>query len=145
MTLLDVNVLLALVDPLHAHHERAKHFFVNRHPAAWATCPMVENGFLRVLSGTAYANRVDSPKTARILLDQMIASSSGHQFWPDDLSLRDPSLFPDLPHSKHLTDCYLLALAVKRGGKLATFDHRINPASVPGGAHALMVLDPQVP
>lgn len=87
MTLLDVNVLLALVDPLHAHHERAKHFFVNRHPAAWATCPIVENGFLRVLSGTG-------GKTRR---------QAGH-------------LRP-----------------------------RINPAWVPGGAHALMVLDPQVP
>ena len=142
MTLLDVNVLLALADPLHTHHELAKQFFVNRHPAAWATCPLVENGFLRVLSGHTYANRVDSPQTARIILDQMIASSSGHQFWPDDLSLCDASQFPDLPNSKHLTDCYLLALAVKRGGKFVTFDRRIDPAWVPGGAHALLVLEP---
>ena len=132
MTLLDVNVLLALVDPLHAHHERTKHFFVNRHPAAWATCPIVENGFLRVLSGTGYANRVDSPKTARILLDQMIASSSGHQFWPDDVSLSDRRLFPALPASRHLTDLYLLGLAVKHGGRFATFDQNIDASLIPG-------------
>jgi uncharacterized protein len=144
MTLLDVNVLLALADSLHPHHQRAKIFFVNRQPDAWATCPLVENGFLRILSGSSYANRVDSTKTARIVLDQMIRSTPGHQFWPDDLSLRDSINFPDLPHAKHLTDCYLLALAVKRGGKFVTFDRRIDPSWVVGGSHALLVLDPDV-
>ncbi len=141
MNLLDVNVLLALVDANHACHYRAKHFFVSRQPAAWATCPLVENGFLRILSGSAYPNRVDSPKIARLLLDQMILSSVGHQFWPDDLTMCDAKIFPDLPSAKQLTDCYLLALAVKRGGKLVTFDRRIDPAWVKGGARALLVLD----
>lgn len=145
MTLLDVNVLLALADSLHPHHHRAKIFFVNRQPDAWATCPLVENGFLRILSGNSYANRVDTPKTARIVLDQMIRVSPGHQFWPDDLSLCDDSYFQDLPHSKHLTDCYLLALAVKRGGKFVTFDRRIDPSWVLGGAKALLMLDSPTP
>lgn len=144
MILLDVNILLALADSLHPHHQRAKDFFVSQLHGGWATCPLVENGFLRILSGNTYANRVESPGVARMILAQMIRSSPGHQFWPDDLSFCTDSYFPELPHSKHLTDCYLLALAVKRGGKFATFDRRIDPSWVPGGAHALLVLDPDV-
>lgn len=66
----------------------------------------------------------------------------GHQFWPDDLSLCDSAHFPDLPSATHLTDCYLFALAVKHGGKLVTFDRGIDPAWIPGGKKALLVLDP---
>lgn len=145
MNLLDVNILLALADPKHPHHAIAKNFFVNKRPGAWATCPLVENGFLRILSGNSYAHRVDSPRTARVILDQMIRSSPGHQFWPDDLSLCDSANFPDLPSAKHLTDCYLLALTVKRGGKLVTFDRRIDPSWVAGGSKALLVLETTSP
>jgi uncharacterized protein len=145
MILLDVNILLALADLQHPHHAIAKTYFVNRSPGIWATCPLVENGFLRILLGNAYAQRVENPQTARAILDQMILSSAGHQFWLDDLSLRDESHFPTLPHSKHLTDCYLLAMAVKRGGQFVTFDRRIDPSWVPGGSQALLVLETRNP
>lgn len=141
MILLDVNVLLALADADHAHHSLAKKFFQSRLQDAWATCPITENGFIRVISGRAYANPVENSDAARLLLEKMIHSAPGHQFWTDDVSLCDSNFFPTLPRSQHLIDCYLLALAVKRGGKFATFDQSIDPAWVRGGHHALMLVE----
>jgi len=141
MILLDVNVLLALADSDHAHHSRAKNFFLSRLQGAWATCPITENGFIRVISGRSYSNPAENSESARLLLEKMIQSTPGHQFWTDDASLCDTKLFPSLPPAKHLTACYLLALAVKRGGKFATFDQRIDPAWVRGGHHALVLVE----
>ncbi|MFM8419046.1 MAG: VapC toxin family PIN domain ribonuclease, partial [Verrucomicrobiota bacterium] len=64
----------------------------------------------------------------------------GHQFWPDDVTLTDDRLYPQLPGSKHLTDHFLLALAVKHGGRFATCDTGINAALVPGGQCVLHVI-----
>jgi uncharacterized protein len=76
-----------------------------------------------------------NPQAARLILDELIASP-GHQFWPDDLSLTDRLVFPSLPTSKHLTDFYLLGLAVKHRARFATFDHSIDPSILPGGSAA---------
>jgi hypothetical protein len=76
----------------------------------------------------------------RPLLDALRAAP-GHQFWSDDVSLSDPRLFPSLPASKHLTDLYLLGLAVKHGGRFATFDAGIDPTLVPGGPAALFIIE----
>lgn len=67
-------------------------------------------------------------------------AAPGHQYWPDDLTLTDDRLQPKLPASKHLTDHFLLALAVKHGGRFATFDTSINAALVPGGQAVLHVI-----
>ncbi len=141
--LLDVNVLIALCDPAHPHAESAREFFTRDLARnGWATCPIVENGFLRIFGSRSYPGGPGSPQTARLLLAGVLVTP-GHQFWADDLSLMEESRFPCLPGSQDLTDIYLLALAVKRGGKLATFDRRVDPSLVPGGAKALLVLDPQ--
>ena len=49
-SLLDVNVLVALFDPDHVHHEAAHVWFAATRGAGWATCPLTENGVVRVLS-----------------------------------------------------------------------------------------------
>jgi len=139
--LLDVNVLLALSDPMHVHHEAAHRWFAEKGSQAWATCPITENGFVRVASHPKYANRPgDMPVVLAIL--RRFCGAAGHQFWPDDISLRDV-LRPDvvLTHAQ-LTDAYLLALAVHKGGKLASLDQHIPAAAVPGGADALELIAP---
>jgi toxin-antitoxin system PIN domain toxin len=142
--LLDVNFLIALLDANHLHHLLAKSFFKRVSVTGWATCPIVENGYLRIVSAPAYPNGSGSSVLAADSL-RVARKQPGHQFWPDDLSLSEPLKFPNLPASKHLTDCYLLALAVARGGKLATFDRNIDPTWVPGGTHALHVVDAKIP
>ncbi|MBE2203796.1 MAG: PIN domain-containing protein [Chthoniobacterales bacterium] len=133
--LLDVNVLIALGDANHPHRTAALRFFERSATlAGWATCPLTENAFIRILGGS-YPAGPGSTVEARRLLDALRAAP-GHQFWPDDISLSDPRLFPVLPASKSLTDLYLLALAVKHGGRFATFDQSINASLIPGGPAA---------
>ena len=56
-----------------------------------------------------------------------------HVFWPDDISLRDDTRvdFNRVQGHHQITDLYLLALAVHRGGCLASFDQAIALSSVP--------------
>lgn len=137
--LLDINVLLALSDPMHMYHESAHRWFAARGKASWATCPLTENGFVRIASHPNYPNRPgDAPQLVSLL--RQLCSSEGHHFWPDEVSIRD-ILSPDaLFTHNHVTDVYLLGLAVIRGGKLATFDRRIVPALVRDGADALEII-----
>jgi len=139
MYLLDVNVLIALADPYHIHHERVQKWF-HREPArAWATSPLTENGFLRILGNPAYKDSPGTPAKLQKVLRAM-CSVPGHQFWPDAISLRDHDLYPSLPSAKHLTDYYLLALAIHRKGKLASLDRRIDPSLLVGGAKGYLII-----
>ena len=136
MYLLDINILIALADPDHEHHVKAESFFLANHNLGWATCPITENGFVRIISSSSYPRGPDNTDAACAILKQLCAHE-GHRFWPDDLSLRSASF---LPASKHLTDHYLLSLAMHRQGKLATLDRHINASLIPGGADAYVVL-----
>lgn len=136
MYLLDANLLIALGDADHVHHGRATRFFETRAVVVgWASCPLTENAFLRILGHPNYEGGPGSPELARRSL-RSITAAPGHQFWPDSISLADIRCVPKLAASKQLTDLYLLALALQHGGKLATLDRRIDPALVPGGRAA---------
>lgn len=139
MFLLDVNLLIALLDEWHPHHAAALAFFPGAQARGWATCPITENGFLRILGHPGYRKGPGTAEAARTLLTALCASP-GHQFWPDEATLRDKRRLATLPASGRLTDAYLLALAADRGGQLATFDRRIDPHWVAGGTKALRVL-----
>lgn len=134
--LLDVHLLLALSDPMHIHHEAAHNWFVAVGRQSWATCPLTENGFVRVASHPKYPNRPGDALAVLALLRQFCAAS-GHQFWNDEISLRD-SLDPEriITHAQ-ITDVYLLGLAAHKGGKLATLDQHIPANAVMGGSKAL--------
>ena len=144
VALLDVNVLVALFDPDHIHHELAHDWFSDQRPEGWATCPLTENGLVRVLSNPAYSA---APLRSAEMLDrfQAFRSSGQHRFWPDAVSLADTRLFNAAHLSGHrqLTDIYLLGLARHAGGMLATFDRTIPIAAVKGATPAnLQVIAP---
>ena len=130
--LLDVNVLIALFDPAHANHESAHDWFARIGSAAWATCPITENGFVRVVSHPRYPTVEVLPAEVLEHLRTFTRNHSGHEFWPDSVSLTDESLFSAafLTASGNVTDAYLMGLAVKYGGKVATFDRAMNCAWV---------------
>ncbi|MEO8925809.1 MAG: TA system VapC family ribonuclease toxin [Caulobacteraceae bacterium] len=136
--LLDVNVLIALLDPAHIHHEPAHRWFAREGAASWATCPLTENGALRIMGGSRYPK---SPGTPAVVAPSLLSLRSlpGHQFWPDDISLLDSRLFDSsrLLRSDQITDSYLLALACTKGGKLATFDRRVVTTAVRSGQSGL--------
>jgi len=139
--LLDVNVLIALMDPRHVHHELAHSWFAGSAPSAWATCPITENAVLRILGHTRYPNSPGPPAVVAPLLQGLLAHPR-HRFWPDDLSLLTGTvvLHERLLDSAQLTDAYLLALAVHHAGTLVTLDRRLQGDGVRGGAEALVVL-----
>lgn len=136
MYLLDVNLLIALFDPAHPNHEEAHQWFRTRRKRGWATCPLTINGFVRVVSSPAYPTIEASPAEAVSRLRAFCAGAD-HHFWPDDLSLLDETRFRPalLQGPQQLTDVYLVALAVRNGGRLATFDRTI-PWKAVAGAEA---------
>ena len=130
--LYDVNVLIALFDPQHTQHNKAKTWHSASQTHGWASCPLTQNGLLRIISQPRYTN----PATVAELLALLTLATSGlsHEFWPDDISLAEEgTLQPHVPlTSGGITDIYLLALAVKHSGRLVTLDMRISRSAVKG-------------
>jgi toxin-antitoxin system PIN domain toxin len=123
--LLDINVLIALIDANHVHHRIAREWLEANIDSGWASCPLTQNGFVRIISQAAYPNRIPLSEAARRLLTACKAPH--HQFWPDQISILDPARFV-LAHihgPRQITDAYLLALAVENEGRFVTFDGRI--------------------
>ena len=139
--LLDVNVLIALIDPAHSHHPQAHDWFHRAGNTAWATCALTQNGVLRIIGHARYPEGPKTPAKVVSLLAGLCALT-GHRFWPCDHSLLDSAIVDAtrLLDSSQITDTYLLALAVKHGGKLATFDKRLVADAVKGGKAALHVI-----
>ena len=133
VALLDVNVLLALFDAQHVHHEAAHAWFEDNRVRGWATCAITENGFVRVVSNPRYPGRGTSAADAARRL-QRLCSSAGHRFWTDAVSIRDEERFRyrQLGGHRRVTDLWLLALAVSHDGLLATFDRGVPIEAVAG-------------
>jgi toxin-antitoxin system PIN domain toxin len=136
--LLDVNVLIALIDPAHVQHDRAHDWFAAKGKKAWATCPLTENGVLRIVGHPRYPSSPGTPAAVAELMSILLALG-GHEFWPDDITLLDIQRIDStrLLDSGQVTDSYLLALARAHRGQLATFDRRMVTGAVTSGAQAM--------
>lgn len=131
-SLLDVNVLLALFDRDHVDHERARSWLDMEIEHGWASCAITQNGFVRIISRPRYPNPI-TPNHAVDLL-RRATRARHHRFWTGAVSIVDPAVVdPSRVHSsKHVTDAYLLALAVANSGRFVTFDQSIALTTVPG-------------
>lgn len=133
IALLDVNVLVALFDPAHLHHEAAHAWFGQNRSQQWATCPLTENGLVRVLSNPSYRGARTTIGDAAARLHQF-CSEPKHVFWPDSISVRDREHFrwKYVQGHRQIPDVYLLALSVANEGRLVTFDSAISLRAVEG-------------
>ncbi|MDP9634684.1 UNVERIFIED_ORG: toxin-antitoxin system PIN domain toxin [Ensifer adhaerens] len=139
--LLDVNVLIALIDPGHVAHDDAHDWFASTGQTAWATCPITENGVIRIVGNLKYPNSPGSPVLVMEIVSKL-RSLPGHRFWPDDVSLvgSDAIAPAKILTSGQITDTYLLALAMAHDGQLATFDRKLTVAAVTKGNSALHLI-----
>ncbi len=138
--LLDINVLIALLDADHASHGRAVEWYSQHAEAGWASCPLTQNGCLRIMSQPAYPNALPIRAVAERLAEA--TSNALHAFWADDLSILDAAAV-DLTRvhgPRQVTDSYLLALAVRHKGRFVTFDATIAMESVRGAAARHLVV-----
>lgn len=137
--LLDVNVLIALLDADHVSHAKAMEWFGAEAGKGWASCPLTQNGCVRIMSHPGYPSPLPVAAVVRRL--RMATDTSQHEFWPDALSILDPAIVdPARVHGpRQLTDVYLLALAVLRGGRFVTFDAGIPVSAVSGATQAHLI------
>lgn len=140
-SLLDVNVLIALLDAAHLRHADATRWLTANLHLGWASCPITQNGCIRIMSQPAYPGSLPAAQVADRLA--AAAADASHVFWPDDINLLQAGLIDwqrVLGH-RQITDNHLLALAVRHAGRLVTFDARVSLAAVRGAkARHLLVL-----
>ena len=138
--LLDVNVLIALLDADHIEHATARAWLGREIDNGWASCPITENGFVRILSQPRYPSPV--PPTEAIRRLAVATRGEHHEFWPCDATLLDAKLVDStrLHSAKQVTDVYLLALAVAKGGRFVTFDRTIPLSAVIGARSQQLVV-----
>ncbi len=126
VALLDVNLFVALAWPNHVHHLPAHRWFARRARHGWATCSIVELGFVRVSSNARVTPAAVSPQEAAATLRQMTALPH-HSFWTDEVRFAesdDVALSRVVGHQQ-ITDAHLVGLAIAHGGCLATFDRGV--------------------
>ncbi|MFO8043504.1 MAG: TA system VapC family ribonuclease toxin [Alkalispirochaeta sp.] len=142
-SLLDINVIIALLDSDHDFHHRAHAWWEAHGDGGWASCPLTENGVVRIMSHPAYNPRRPLTPTAVVTILRAFAQGTEHRFWPDRISLLDDTLI-DSAHilgPRQVMDIYLLALATSHEGRLVTFDESVNHRAVPErGAHHLFII-----
>jgi toxin-antitoxin system PIN domain toxin len=114
-TLLDGNVLVALMVPSHIHHAAAEEWF-SAFEGPFASCPITQGTLLRLLC-----------QLGGYTLDQARQALGGlvhhprHRFWPDAIGYGQILWTGVLGH-RQVTDAYLAGLARHQAGRLATFD-----------------------
>ena len=141
--LLDINVVIALLDQGHVLHQAATHWLAREQTHGWATCPITENGVVRIMAQPAYPNCQPAALVASRLAEACRHPS--HAFWPEPISLLQEGLidWQRLLGPRQITDAYLLALAITHGGRFVTLYRRIPAEVVPGARPAdLCIITP---
>jgi toxin-antitoxin system PIN domain toxin len=116
--LLDSNVLIALATPEHSLNRRAAAWFLEGH--RFATCPITQGALFRF---HLRAGVDATAKSAKLLLES-ISALQRHEFWPDDVSYLDIPTKGIVGH-RQVTDAYLVLLAQKHRGSVATMDQAL--------------------
>lgn len=139
--LLDTNVLVALLWPSHAEHAVAARWFQRHRASGWASCPLTQSGFVRIVSNPAFSRDAVTPREASELLAVNTAAGD-HVFWSDDLPYAEASAFAGarLVGHQQVTDAYLLGLAIRRAGVLVTLDKGIAALTTPKSPERKAVL-----
>ena len=137
----DVNALTALAWPNHVHHDAARAWFAAHRGAGWATCTLTEAGFVRVSCNRVAVKQEATPLEAMTLLRKLRRRES-HTFWTQDRSITSlpDAVLTRIQGYRQITDAVLVALAMQRGGQLATFDAGIKSLLPSSRQHSVYVI-----
>lgn len=138
--LLDVNVLIALLDASHIHHRQVTGWLKKNINFGWASCPITQNGCIRILSQPSYPNSISAAKVAERLTEA--TQDQSHEFWPDAISILQLGKleWDKVLSSRHITDVYLLALAIRQSGCFVTLDQGVPLNAVSGALRDHLVI-----
>jgi len=117
IALLDGNVLIALGDTSHVHHDAAEHWFASRGEQPFATCPITQGTLMRHL----LREKIAASGTEALIILKAFLAHPAHRFWPDSIDYASINWRGVLGH-RQVTDAYLAGLARKQKGRLATLD-----------------------
>jgi len=140
--LLDVNVLIASVYEWHVAHERAYGWWREAAGKPWATCPLTQAGFVRIISNRRFHEHpVNVPEALELLA--AVTQRPGHRFWPMEITLAEAvQPFQERLFGHHqVTDAYLLGLAIRNQGRLVTLDRGIEVLVGEGHRQHVTVLE----
>ncbi|MEP6955795.1 MAG: TA system VapC family ribonuclease toxin [Chthoniobacterales bacterium] len=139
--LLDTNLLVALLWPAHEAHRAAQQWFKAQQRAGWATCPITQSGFVRIVSNPRFSRDAVSPREARARLQENLTSAQ-HRFLPASLPFAEAVLpfVARLQGHQQVTDAYLLGLALHHRARVATFDRGVGTLAGPDYGSAVNVL-----
>jgi len=121
--LLDVNVLVALVEPEHVHHQIATDWF-GAPDLDWGLCAFTEAGFLRVATNPKAGGHSVAESTQVL---SSLTHHSGYRFWSISAGweIIAAPLEERVFGHQQITDAWLLGLAIQENGVLVTFDKAI--------------------
>lgn len=121
--LLDVNVLIALLEPGHDFFDRAQEWFRSSGKDNWGVCPLTEIGFVRITTNQSFYPGPRTHEEATFILAEL-SNRPGYRYWPlteSWASLTTPFASRITGHQQ-VTDAYLLGMAIREDGVLVTFD-----------------------
>jgi uncharacterized protein len=140
--LLDVNVLIALVFEDHVAHRTVKRWFQQSGARHWATCPLTEAGFVRIVSNPRFSEPPLHIDEALAMLNRL-GQLPGHSFWPMEAAFLDAvgPFAERLFGHQQVSDAYLLGVAIRKKGKLVTLDRAIQALAGNEFGNAVVILD----
>ena len=108
----------------------------NQNQNCWASCPITQNGYLRIVTQERYPNTISIDEAIRKLTQAV--STPDHEFLSDDISLLDQEIVAHehIQGNKQLTDIYLLALSTFHGVRFVTLDISVPRVAVPQATNA---------
>ena len=143
-SLLDVNVLIALLDQDHVDHGLVRTWLAAEIEHGWSSCAITQNGVVRLMSQPRYPNALTPAEVIERL--GRAASTEHHEYWSSSVSVLDAGLVDRTAvlGPRQVTDVYLLALATVRGGRFVTLDRTVPRAAVPTARpeHLMVIGEP---
>jgi uncharacterized protein len=141
-TLLDVNVLIALLEPDHDDFDRAQAWFRSLGQEDWGICPITEIGYVRIATNPSFAPGARTYRETANALDEL-ARHPNFRYWPitDTWAKLTASFAARITGHQQITDAYLLGMAIKEDGVLVTFDRGLKYLAGPQFSKNLLVLE----